>query len=73
VGGEQGGVAVFDSQGKDALAIARAAVERAKRERLSPVIIDTAGRTHVDAELMAEVAEMKRVISPRSMLRGSIS
>jgi len=66
--GGQVEVPVFDSQGQDPLAIARAAVERARRDRLSPVIIDTAGRTHVDQELMAEIAAMKQTLSPREVL-----
>jgi len=66
--GEQVGVPVFPAQGSDALAIARAAVEHARRERLSPVIVDTGGRTHVDRELMAEVAEMKQALAPREVL-----
>jgi len=61
-------VPVFAPQGTDALAIAKAAMEHARRERLSPVIIDTAGRTHVDAELMAELAAMKQALSPREVL-----
>ena len=66
--GRQVEVPVFEAQGKDALSIAKAAVERARRERLSPVIIDTAGRTHVDQELMAEVAAMQQALSPREVL-----
>ncbi len=66
--GGQVEVPVFEAQGEDALSIAKAAVERARRERLSPVIIDTAGRTHVDQELMAEVAAMKQALSPREVL-----
>ncbi len=66
--GEQVGVPVFPAQGNDALSIARAALEQARRERLSPVIIDTAGRTHVDQELMAEVAAMKQALAPREVL-----
>ena len=61
-------VPMFAPQGTEALAIAKAAVEHARRERLSPVIIDTAGRTHVDAELMAELAAMKQALSPREVL-----
>ncbi len=66
--GEQVGVPVFPAQGSDALAIARAAVEHARREHLSPVIVDTAGRTHVDQELMAEVVAMKQALAPKEVL-----
>jgi signal recognition particle subunit SRP54 len=66
--GEQVGVPVFEGQGTDPVAIARAAVERARREGLSPVIIDTAGRTHVDQELMAELVKMKQTLAPKEVL-----
>jgi signal recognition particle subunit SRP54 len=66
--GEQVGVPVFEPQGGDAVAISTAAVAQARRDHLAPVIVDTAGRTHIDQELMAEVAEMKRVLAPREVL-----
>jgi signal recognition particle subunit SRP54 len=66
--GEQVGVPVFEPQGSDAVAISKAAVAQARRDHLSPVIVDTAGRTHIDQELMAEVAEMKRALAPREVL-----
>jgi signal recognition particle subunit SRP54 len=48
--------------------VARAAVERAKSEGLGPVIIDTAGRTHIDEELMAELSSMKDKVRPQEVL-----
>ena len=66
--GEQVGVPVFEGEGDDAVAVARAAAGRAKKEGLSPVIIDTAGRTHVDEEMMGELAAMKEAMSPSEIL-----
>jgi len=66
--GEQVGVPVFEGEGGNALAVTRGAVERAQREGLGPVIVDTAGRTHVDAELMSELAAMKDAVSPAEVL-----
>jgi signal recognition particle subunit SRP54 len=66
--GEQVGVPVFEGTGSKAVAVAREAVEEARRSRLSPVIVDTAGRTHVDDELMAELVEMKKQVAPREVL-----
>jgi len=66
--GEQVGVPVFEGAGNNAVAVAREAVEEARRLRLSPVIVDTAGRTHVDDELMAELVEMKKQVAPREVL-----
>lgn len=44
--------------------IAKAAIEHAKREHLDYVIIDTAGRLHVDNELMHELEEVKSTVNP---------
>jgi signal recognition particle subunit SRP54 len=66
--GEQVGVPVFEGSADNALSIARAAVEHARRNALSPVIIDTAGRTHVDQDLMAELANVKNALQPREVL-----
>ena len=66
--GEQAGVPVFEGSADNALSIARAAVEHARRSGLSPVIIDTAGRTHVDQDLMNEVVAMKGALDPREVL-----
>jgi signal recognition particle subunit SRP54 len=48
--------------------LAQAAVSQAKSQSLSHVIIDTAGRLHVDEAMMSEVAEIKRRVSPDDVL-----
>ncbi len=48
--------------------IAEKAVERARDERLGVVIVDTAGRLQIDAEMMAEVREIAEAISPQEVL-----
>jgi len=45
------------------VAIARAALERARNGVFDAVIIDTAGRLHVDAALMAEVREIDGAVA----------
>jgi signal recognition particle subunit SRP54 len=66
--GGQVDVPVFEGEGGDPVGIARAAVARAKKDGLSPVIVDTAGRTHIDQELMAELTEMKKAVAPSEVL-----
>ncbi|RUM88788.1 MAG: signal recognition particle protein [Thermodesulfatator sp.] len=48
--------------------IARAALAEAKARGRDVVIIDTAGRLHVDEEMMAEAAAIKEAVSPREVL-----
>lgn len=44
--------------------IARQAIEKAKEEHLDVVIIDTAGRLHIDEELMQELKDIKGIKEP---------
>lgn len=48
--------------------IAKQAVEKAKADHHDVVLIDTAGRLHVDEELMQELVEMKEAVEPHEIL-----
>lgn len=48
--------------------IATAAVEHARTHGLDPVIIDTAGRLHINAELMEELKNIKAAVHPHEIL-----
>lgn len=48
--------------------IAKQAVAQAKEEHNDYVLIDTAGRLHVDEELMQELADMKEAVNPDEIL-----
>lgn len=62
-------VPVFSIEGeKNPVRVAQEAVASAKREGTDFVIIDTAGRLHVDQELMQELQEIKKVVSPQEIL-----
>jgi signal recognition particle subunit SRP54 len=52
------------SEGSDAVAVARHGVEEAKRRGVDVVIVDTAGRLHVDEEMMREVVRVRDAIAP---------
>jgi len=67
--GEQAGVAVLPIMPSQApLDIARRAMASAKVGGYDAVILDTAGRQHVDEQLMAEVASVKQLVSPHETL-----
>lgn len=53
---------------KDAVKIAVSSVEYAKNNGLNTIIIDTAGRLHVDDELMDEVVQIKKAVNPTEIL-----
>ncbi|MGH2856943.1 MAG: signal recognition particle protein [Solirubrobacteraceae bacterium] len=67
--GQQAGADVYE-QGTDAspVKIAAWAAQRARTEGKDVLIVDTSGRLHVDAELMAELAEIKKAIKPHDIL-----
>ena len=65
--GEEIGVAVV-SDGKDAVKVAKSAMKRASREGFDVVIVDTAGRLHVDEEMMREARRVKDAIKPHHVL-----
>jgi signal recognition particle subunit SRP54 len=67
--GEQIGVEVYsEPETKDALKIAKAAVEHAKKNNFRVVIVDTAGRLAVDEAMMDEIAKLKAALNPSETL-----
>lgn len=67
--GEQAGIPVFTMPGeKNPVAVAKAALARAKSENHDLLIVDTAGRLHIDDELMRQLEQIKEVIQPDEIL-----
>ena len=61
-------IPVHAETGKTPPEVCEAAVARAKAESIDVVILDTAGRLHVDAELMNEVAEVAKRTDPTEVM-----
>jgi len=67
--GEQIGVEVYaEPENKDAVKIAKAAIEHAKKNNFRVVIVDTAGRLAVDEAMMNEIALLKEALKPSETL-----
>lgn len=66
--GEQVGVPVFEMGQIDPVTIAKKAIARAKDYGDDVVILDTAGRLHIDEELMAELQKIKSEVKPHEIL-----
>jgi signal recognition particle subunit SRP54 len=62
--GQQCGVPVVSDSQATALMVAMKARFQAAEERMGPVILDTAGRLHIDDEMMAELREIKEKVKP---------
>ncbi len=72
VNGDRAGVTVFAPEPGngvgDPVAVARAAIEEAKRTLHDVVIVDTAGRLGIDAELMKQASDIRDAVNPDEVL-----
>ncbi|MGZ5411700.1 MAG: signal recognition particle protein [Solirubrobacterales bacterium] len=67
--GEQAKVAVYAQPGeKDPVKVASWALDQAKAEGRDVLLVDTAGRVHVDAELMDELARVRKATKPMNVV-----
>ena len=66
--GKQLDIPVFQMGQTDPVDIAKAAVEHAKKHGNDMVFLDTAGRLHVDEELMDELRNIKSAVNPTEIL-----
>jgi len=67
--GAQIDTSVFSLDGeKNAVKVAKKALKHANEEKFDVVIFDTAGRLHIDTDLMKELADIKKVIEPQEVL-----
>lgn len=66
---EQVSIPVYSQQGEDSpLEVARGAKTFAQAEGHDLLIVDTAGRLHVDEALMAELHDLKKLLQPQELL-----
>ncbi len=66
--GEQAGVPVFEMGHTDPVIIAKEAVKLAKDKGYDYVFLDTAGRLHIDEQLMQELKNIKAEVKPHEIL-----
>ncbi len=66
--GKQIDVEVFTEDTKDAVKVAKQALAYGKKNLFNTIIIDTAGRLHLDEAMMKEVKEIRRMVSPDETL-----
>ncbi len=67
--GQTAGVPVFTAAGeKDPRVVAKQALEKARKDSVDVLIVDTAGRLHIDEELMQQLQDLKKLLSPQEVL-----
>ncbi|MBQ7040312.1 MAG: signal recognition particle protein [Clostridia bacterium] len=65
--GEQVGVEVFTLENEKPVKLSEKAIEYAKNHDFDMVILDTAGRLHIDEELMEELQNIKKITQPTEL------
>ncbi|MDQ3722226.1 MAG: signal recognition particle protein Srp54, partial [Actinomycetota bacterium] len=68
VGGQVGATVYEQGTDKDPVDIARWALDQAKRDGKDVLIVDTAGRLHVDEKLMEELVKIRKAVKPTTVL-----
>jgi signal recognition particle subunit SRP54 len=66
--GKELGIPVLGEETQKPAAICRAARDEAAQRGLSPLILDTAGRLHIDDEMMDELRVIKKDVAPHHVL-----
>jgi signal recognition particle subunit SRP54 len=65
--GEQVGVEVYSEESKDPVSVAKNAVKHAAANGFDVVVLDTAGRLHIDQEMMDEIANVAKAVNPHQI------
>ena len=66
--GKQLNIEVYDEGKKDPVEISKNAIEYAKENKYDYVLIDTAGRLHIDEDLMDELENIRKEVNPQEIL-----
>ena len=66
--GKQLNIEVYEEGKKDPVEIVKNAIEYAKENKYDYVLIDTAGRLHIDEELMDELDNIRNEVNPQEIL-----
>lgn len=66
--GKELNIEVYEEGKKDPLEICENALEYAKKNNFDYILIDTAGRLHIDDDLMEEVAKINEKVKPQEVL-----
>ena len=66
--GEQIQVPVYRGEGTDPVAVVREGIRQLSEDGVDTIILDTAGRLHIDEDLMAELARVRDAAKPTNVL-----
>jgi signal recognition particle subunit SRP54 len=62
--GQQLNIDVYSEESKNAVKVAKNALKHAKKNTYDVVVLDTAGRLHIDQEMMTEISDVAKAVTP---------
>ena len=65
--GKQINIDVYSEESKNAVKVAKNALRHAQNNGYDAVVLDTAGRLHIDKEMMSEIAEVAKAVKPHQI------
>ncbi|MHC4192993.1 MAG: signal recognition particle protein [Planctomycetota bacterium] len=65
--GQQLNIDVYSEDSKDSIKVAKNSVRHAQKEGHDVIVLDTAGRLHIDEEMMTEVANVAKAVTPHQI------
>jgi len=65
--GQQSDIDVYSEESKNSVKVAKNSVKHARSQGYDVVVLDTAGRLHIDEEMMMEVAEVAKAVNPHQI------
>ena len=65
--GEQLGIEVYTEDTKDAVRVAKNALKHAKKGGFDVMVLDTAGRLHIDEDMMVEIENITKKVTPHQI------
>jgi signal recognition particle subunit SRP54 len=65
--GQQLNIDVYKEDSKDSVKVAKNAIRHAKEHGYDVAMLDTAGRLHIDEEMMAEIADVAKAVNPHQI------
>jgi len=65
--GQQLGIDVYSEEGKNPVKVAQNSVRHAKENAHDVVVLDTAGRLHIDEDMMSQIADVAKAVTPHQI------
>ena len=65
--GQQSNIEVYSEESKNPVKVAKNAVVYAKDNKYDVIVLDTAGRLHVDEEMMTEISNVAKAVTPHQI------